>query len=50
MLMQPQRAIHPGDHVLLTLRFAGGQSLPVQFEVRRADGSAVAGANRVSGE
>jgi hypothetical protein len=41
MLMQPTRDIQPGDHVLLTLRFADGQSLQVQFEVRRPDGSAV---------
>jgi len=41
MLMQPMRAIQPGDHVLLTLRFADGRSVPVQFDVRRSDGSAV---------
>jgi periplasmic copper chaperone A len=46
MLTQPKRSIQPGDHVLLTLRFADGQSVPVQFDVRRADGSAV---QRVSG-
>jgi periplasmic copper chaperone A len=48
MLMQPRRAIQPGDHVLLTLHFAEGQSLPVQFEVRRPDGSALARANAAS--
>jgi copper(I)-binding protein len=41
MLMQPTRSIQPGDHVLLTLRFSDGLSLPVHFEVRRSDGSAV---------
>jgi periplasmic copper chaperone A len=46
MLTEPRRRIQPGDHVLLTLRFADGQSLQVQFEVRRTDGSA---AGRVSG-
>jgi hypothetical protein len=46
MLTEPKRAIQPGDQVLLTLRFADGQSLQVQFEVRRTDGSAV---KRVSG-
>ena len=49
MLMQPQRDIQPGDHVLLTLRFADGQSLPVQFAVRRPDGSAVKGATDARG-
>ena len=46
MLTEPKRSIQPGDHVLLILRFANGQSLPVQFEVRRTDGSAV---KRVTG-
>ena len=41
MLMQPTRAIQPGDYVMLTLRFADGQSLQARFEVRGADGSAV---------
>jgi periplasmic copper chaperone A len=36
MLMQPLRALHPGDHVPITLRFADGTSLPVSFEVRSA--------------
>lgn len=49
MLMQPKRAIQPGDHVLLKLRFADGRSLQVQFEVRRADGSAVPRANTANG-
>src|ERR1700683_257705 len=40
MLMQPTRAIQPGDYVILTLRFANAQSLQARFEVRRADGSA----------
>jgi copper(I)-binding protein len=46
MLTEPKKPIQPGDHVLLTLRFADGQALQVQFEVRRTDGSAV---KRVSG-
>ena len=50
MLMQPTRTIQPGDHVLLTLRFADGQSLPVQFEVRRSDGTAIKRAPDAGGE
>jgi copper(I)-binding protein len=34
MLMQPTRPIHPGERILLTLRFAGGQPLVVPFTVR----------------
>jgi copper(I)-binding protein len=34
MLMQPRRTLHPGDHVLVTLRFADGRALVVPFEVR----------------
>lgn len=37
MLMQPHRPIKPGDHVPITLRFAGGSSLTVSFEVRKPD-------------
>lgn len=36
MLMQPLRALHPGDHVPITLRFADGRSLQVSFQVRSA--------------
>jgi periplasmic copper chaperone A len=36
MLMQPKRALQPGDRVLIKLRFADGQSLEVPFEVRGA--------------
>jgi periplasmic copper chaperone A len=36
MLMQPKRALHPGDRVPITLRFADGHSLAVPFEVRAA--------------
>jgi hypothetical protein len=36
MLMQPKRALHPGDRVLITLHFADGYSLEVPFEVRTA--------------
>lgn len=34
MLMQPKREIRVGDHVILALQFAGGQSLKVRFAVR----------------
>ena len=44
MLMEPKRVIQPGDHVLMTLHFAGGQSLQVQFEVRKSDGTRAVGA------
>lgn len=36
MLMQPKQALHPGDHVRITLRFAGGQSFEALFDVRAA--------------
>jgi periplasmic copper chaperone A len=49
MLTDPKRSIQPGDRVLLTLRFADGQSLPVQFEVRRPDGSAAKAVSPASG-
>ncbi len=39
MLMQPKRTLHPGDHVPITLHFAGGQSLEVLFDVRAASAS-----------
>src|SRR5271154_2611630 len=35
MLMQPIKPLEPGDRVPLTLRFADGSSVSVQFEVRR---------------
>jgi copper(I)-binding protein len=35
MLMQPSRSVKLGDRVPITLRFADGRSLTVQFEVRR---------------
>jgi periplasmic copper chaperone A len=35
MLMQPIKPLEPGDRVPLTLRFADGSSVTVQFEVRR---------------
>lgn len=38
MLMQPTRTLSPGDHVALTLRFAGGQSRTILVELRRPDG------------
>ena len=34
MLMQSRRAVHPGDRVLVTLRFANGGSIDASFEVR----------------
>lgn len=34
MLMQPKREIRVGDHVILALQFADGQSLKVRFAVR----------------
>jgi len=35
MLMQPNKAVKLGDRVPITLRFADGASLTVQFEVRK---------------
>jgi copper(I)-binding protein len=35
MLMQPSRSVKLGDRVPITLRFADGRSLTVQFEVRK---------------
>jgi copper(I)-binding protein len=34
MLMQPTRSLHPGDRVLVTLRFADGPTITVPFLVR----------------
>lgn len=39
MLMQPTQSIKPGDHVPITLRFADGSTLTVEFEVRKPDSS-----------
>jgi hypothetical protein len=36
MLMRPTHTLHPGDKVSLNLRFAGGPTLNVPFEVRAA--------------
>src|ERR1700722_2485652 len=36
MLMQPTRALRPGDKVSVSLRFADGRTLDVPFEVRSA--------------
>jgi copper(I)-binding protein len=41
MLMQPNKPLKPGDHVLITLQFAGGSSLTVPFDVRKPDSSRV---------
>jgi copper(I)-binding protein len=35
MLMQPSRSLATGSYVPITLRFAGGGQLTVQFEVRK---------------
>ncbi len=37
MLMQPKKAVKPGDVVPITLKFAGGETMIVNFEVRKAD-------------
>jgi copper(I)-binding protein len=37
MLMQPTTPLKPGDHVPITLRFADGSSMRVEFEVRKPD-------------
>jgi len=34
MLMQPKRAVHPGDAVVLTLRFDAGPPVDAVFKVR----------------
>lgn len=34
MLMQPKRALHPGDKVAIRLRQADGTATPVEFPVR----------------
>jgi len=39
MLMQPAVPLKPGDRVPITLRFADGLSLTVDFEVRKPDSS-----------
>jgi copper(I)-binding protein len=39
MLMQPNKALKPGDRVTITLRFLSG-TVTAQFEVRPADSSA----------
>jgi copper(I)-binding protein len=44
MLMQPKRALHPGDRVRITLHFADGAAMEVPFAVRSAS-DAEAGAS-----
>ena len=39
MLSQPTRRIEPGDHVKVTLEFAGGEKLQADFSVRPANAS-----------
>jgi copper(I)-binding protein len=34
MLMQPRHPLHPGDKVVMTLRFQNGESIDTVFEVR----------------
>jgi copper(I)-binding protein len=34
MLMQPRRVLHPGDDVVMTLRFRDGATLDAVFKVR----------------
>jgi periplasmic copper chaperone A len=43
MLMQPTHTLAPGDHLTLTLHFAGGAERSVSFEVRAPNGSAAPG-------
>lgn len=43
MLSQPTRAIRPGDKIPMTLHFAGGQSLQVDFSVLPANASGPVG-------
>ncbi|MFI4868227.1 MAG: copper chaperone PCu(A)C [Steroidobacterales bacterium] len=40
MLERPQKALQPGDRVLITLSFADAAALTVPFELRRPDASA----------
>ncbi len=42
MLMQPQQTLAPGAHVQITLKFAGGDSRTVEFELREPNGAAAA--------
>lgn len=43
MLMQRKNDVKPGDNVPITLKFAGGMTLRVDFEVRKADATGPAG-------
>lgn len=38
MLLQPRRPVSPGDRVPITLRFSEGNTITVEFQVRRPDG------------
>ena len=40
MLMQPRKTLAPGGRVPITLKFAGGESQTVEFELRQPNGSA----------
>jgi copper(I)-binding protein len=37
MLEHPKKTLHPGDRVAVTLSFAGGSQVTVQFELRAPD-------------
>jgi copper(I)-binding protein len=37
MLQQPKKALQPGDHVPITLKFAARAPIEAQFELRSAD-------------
>jgi copper(I)-binding protein len=40
MLEHPKRNLQPGDHILVTLSFAGSAALTAPFELRRPDAAA----------
>jgi len=42
MLAHPTKALKPGDRVPVTLSFAGGHVVTVQFELRRPDAGVAA--------
>ncbi|MDE1951289.1 MAG: copper chaperone PCu(A)C [Betaproteobacteria bacterium] len=43
MLMQPKKGVKPGDTVPITLKFAGGEAMTVNFDVRKADATGPGG-------
>ncbi|WP_081857969.1 copper chaperone PCu(A)C [Thiomonas sp. FB-Cd] len=48
MLMQPKKAVQPGDQVPITLEFSGGSTLRVEFQVRKADATGPGAAGGVN--